>query len=93
MDRQVESRTELQDPRVDATGGGWKRDDKGIGDQRAHQRRRTQDGRELDPAQAAHDGDERVPEPDAESDGQEGRGAPENLTKEALEAAERADRG
>lgn len=97
MDRQAEPRrTELQDPRVDATGGGSKRDDNGVREQRAHQRERTQDGRELDPADPVHDGDERVSHGSGtdtkDGTGQQGRGEPEKMTKEALEAREAADR-
>jgi len=76
MTRQVERRTELQDPRVDATGGGSDtrppdrpgeapprgRDRAPLRTQRARQRDRAQDGRPLDPTHPVHDGIQIAPE-------------------------------
>lgn len=64
MTPQVERRTELQDPRVDAVGGADQHPDRPnaattrstLRTQRARQRERDQDGRPLDPAHPVHDG-------------------------------------
>lgn len=58
MDRAVERRTELQDPRVDQTGGASRDEDtEGLGGQRIQQQDREQDGRKVHQGQPAQDRD------------------------------------